>query len=161
KVVATGVARSKSRRSPKQFGPARAGRAERIRFGNGRSGAAALGLPGAGALAALPGAGAVGAVQPARAGGALVAVADGHGQGAVVADAAGDSDGAVAGVDDGAAGNADRIAVGAVAGATLGHDHHAPEAVMARSRGRRGGDAADRSHRERERAGQGEIAEVL
>ena len=48
-----------------------------------------------------------------------------------------DGDGARAVVEHGAVRDADRIAVGAIAGALLGHDHDAPEAVIARGRGRR------------------------
>src|SRR5262245_34609267 len=92
-------------------------------------GAAALGLPGAGALAAAPGAGAVAAVEPAGAGGALVARADGYVDRAGAGDAAVDRDRAGTLIRQLAAGNSDRVAVGTVAGAPLRHDHYAPEAI--------------------------------
>src|SRR4029079_986302 len=113
------------------------------------------------AIAAAPGAGAVVAVQPAGARGPLVAVADTDVHGAVVAHPAIDGDRRVAGIQEGAAGNPDRIAIGAVAGAVFGYDHDAPQPVIVRGRGRGRRKAAQRRYGEGQRASQGEIPKIL
>ena len=70
-----------------------------------------------------------------------------------------DVDGARTLVEQRAAGDADRIAVGAVAGALLGDDHDAPETVEIGGGGRRGGEPGKGRQRQRQHAGDGEIAE--
>src|SRR6266700_3207997 len=77
------------------------------------SGAALLGFPGARALAAGPGACPDRAGEAPLGGGALAAGAHPHDHTAVAADLAGDGDDIVAGVEERALGDADRIAVGA------------------------------------------------
>src|SRR5262245_52854904 len=95
------------------------------------SSAAALRFPGTGALAALPGAGARGAGELARAGRALAAGAYHDGDLAIAGNLAVDGGGARSLGDEGAILDADRIAIGAVAGALVGDDHNAPGAVKA------------------------------
>src|SRR5437867_3955319 len=94
--------------------------------------AAAFGLPdaGAGAVAAAPGAAAGLAAEPAGAGRGVVAGAHVDDDGAVLAHAAGDVDRGVAGIAHVPVPDADRIAVGGIADALLGDDHHAPDAVV-------------------------------
>src|ERR1700716_178578 len=101
--------------------------------------AAALGLPDAraGAVAAAPGAAAGLAGKAAGAGGGLVAGGDIHDDRTVLRDAAGNGDGGIAGVDDGSFGDADRVAIGRIADALVGDDHHAPDAVVVGHRLRR------------------------
>src|SRR5262249_20754617 len=97
--------------------------------------AAPLGLPDARAGAvtvAAPGPGAARAVKPTLAGRALIAGADGDDHGAVLGDLAADVDGRRPGIAEVAVADADRIAVGRIALAGLGHDHDAPEPVVAR-----------------------------
>src|SRR5262249_23708480 len=106
-----------------------------------RVSAAPLGHPAARAAAAAPAAFASAAAEPAGARGALLAVADLDRHRAVAFDPAGDVERGVAGVDQGRVLDVDRIAVGAITVALLGHDHHAPLAVEVAGRlhGRRGG----------------------
>src|SRR5581483_6616462 len=107
----------------------------------------ALRRPGARAFAAggAPVTGAIREREAARAARALAAARDRDGHGAILADLAGDIEGRSAGIANGAVGDADRIAIGAIAGAALGDDENAPVAVERRlagrdrSRGRRGG----------------------
>src|SRR4029453_9053878 len=109
--------------------------------------AATLGFPNArtGAVAvAAPRPSAVRARKATLADRALVAGADAHNHGAVLADLAGDVDGRGSRIAEIAVGDADRIAIRRIALTALGHDHHAPEAVIARlglgarKRGKRG-----------------------
>src|SRR3954467_7828049 len=74
-------------------------------------------------------------------------MADGDRDGAIAADLAGNVDRAIAGINERAVRDADRIPVGAVAGAALGNDHDAPKAVVTRSGGsrRRGAEKARKS----------------
>src|SRR5262245_19749530 len=95
------------------------------------SGAAALSFPGTGALAALPGAGAAGAGEAARASRALAAGAHRDGDLAIGGNLAVDGGGARSLGDEGAILDADRVAIGAVAGALVGDDDDAPDAVEA------------------------------
>src|SRR5215831_4319355 len=97
--------------------------------------AAPLGLPDAraGAVAvAAPGPGAARARKPTLADRALVAGAHGDDHGTVLGHLAADVDGRRPRIAEVAVGDADRIAVGRVALAGLGHDHDAPEPVVAR-----------------------------
>src|ERR1044072_3862887 len=117
---------------------------------------AALGGPGAGAVAASrrPGARAVGAGHAAGTGRALVALGNRDGDRAVRADLAGHIEGGGARIADRAVLDLDRIAVGAVAGALFGDDQDTPAAVEALRRGDRGrtsrddGRGQDRARRE-------------
>src|SRR5215211_4441124 len=90
---------------------------------------ATLGLPGTGALAAGPGAGAIVPRELAGAAGAPIALAHRNGNVAVRRDASRDVKGRLAGVSDGAAADAHRIAVRSVAGPLLGNDDDAPVPV--------------------------------
>src|SRR6516165_9086304 len=97
--------------------------------------AAPLGLPDARAGAvgvAAPGPGAARARKPTLAGCGLVAGADGHDHGAVLGHLAADVDRRRPRVAEVAVRDADRIAIGRIALAGLGHDHDAPEPVVAR-----------------------------
>src|SRR5262249_28808771 len=106
--------------------------------------AAPLGLPDARAGAVTPGTRAARARKPTLAGRGLVAGADGHDHGAVLGDLAADVDGRRSPVAEVAVADAHRIAIGRIALAGLGHDHDAPEPVVARpgfgrlERGQRG-----------------------
>src|SRR3954471_4843255 len=118
----------------KEKGPAR-GRAKVLEVSPiARNLRAALGGPGAGAIARCggPGAGAVTVRHAARAGRALAAARDGDDDRALGIDLAGNREGGAARIADGPVLNLDRIAIGAIALALLGHDQDAPGAVKAR-----------------------------
>src|SRR5262249_1324787 len=97
--------------------------------------AAPLALPAAtpGAVSvARPGGRAARARKPTLAGRGLVAGADVHDHGAVLGDLAADVDGRRSPVAEVAVHDAHRIAIGRIALAGFGHDHDAPEPVVAR-----------------------------
>src|SRR5262249_4470338 len=81
---------------------------------------------------AAPGSRATRTRKPTLAGRGLVAGADGHDYGAVLGDLAADVDGRRSPVAEVAVADAHRIAIGRIALAGLGHDHDAPEPVIAR-----------------------------
>src|SRR5262245_39836879 len=111
--------------------------------GSWRSDAAALCFPGTGALPALPRALTHGAREAAGAGRALVAGVHGDRDLAVAGNSSVDGGGARAFVQQRAVLDADRIAVSAVAVPSLGHDDHAPDAIIIRGRAGRGGGGDD------------------
>src|SRR5258707_15517540 len=97
--------------------------------------AATLGFPNArtGVRVAAPGPGAACRRKATLANRALVAGADVDDDGAVLGDLAGDVNGRGAAIDEAAVGDADRVAIRGIALARLGHNHHAPEPVIART----------------------------
>src|SRR5262249_52284182 len=118
--------------------------------------AAALSFPSAGAAAALPGTAAGRAGEPARAHGALLAIADGNSHRTIAAHLAGNVDRGVAGIGQRAALDPNRVAIGAITVAMLGHDQHAPQAVIARSCGGGYGDRERGQAEARERTSSNE-----